>query len=41
MDEPSIGRSLRGHQEAIGGFSSEEQRRTIPAAQKIRFQLNR
>ena len=34
MDEPSIGRSLRGYQEAIGGFPAEDQRRTIPAAKK-------
>ncbi len=39
MDEPSIGQTLRGHQEAIGGVPAEDQRRTIPTAKKVRNQL--
>ena len=39
MDEPSIRQSLRGHQEAIGEVSAEDQRRTIPG-KKNKNQLN-
>ncbi len=40
MDEPSIRQSLRGHQEAIGEVSAEDQRRAIPTAKKTQNQLN-